>query len=1289
MPRAKGGWLRIVAAAIFIAIGWSVIDEAEAQTPPLDDYYPTFCKQNSATPELAWHCKPAPTPTAPWIAHFGLPVAGQGSTPEAARDNAIAASNAYVASLGPISSYYDRYRVHPDFPNCSVAKTDNVFWYSPDTTRIRYYTRCETQRIDIRYDPPVVMFSEYVNGIQDTQCPVNWRPHGTVFDSDANLSHKSFPAICYRDGTVPKEMGDCPTCTTAGNPISVAIGNKYQRETDYTGAGANPLQLSRYYNSAGAFSAINVGKNWRLTYDRRVDFDGRTSAWVTRGDGKIHSYRLAGTTWVTDGDIASRLSATSTGWQLIDERNDVVEAFDSSGKLVSITTRSGEVTQLTYSDASTSTSVAPAPGYLINVTDSFGRNLQLIYGTSGRLESVTLPDSNTVQYSYDTIGNLDGVDYPDGKSRAYLYNETGYSSTPPSTAALTGIIDENNSRFATFQYDANGRAVSTEHAGGVDKFTVGASNPFQVTDPLGTVRTSTMNVVQGVNRPVSSTQPCGTSGCSGTITSQKSYDANGNATSRTDFNGNKVCYGYDTSRNLETARVEGLAGSADCATQLAASSHTAPARKITTTWHSTYRLPLTITEPTVAGNKVTTFSYDSAGNVLTKSIAVGGNTRTWTWSGYDAYGRPGTVDGPRSDVTDSTTYEYYPNTSGQNSVIANSRGMLKKVTNALGHATEITAYNPHGQPLSMTDANGLVTSMTYDARQRLKTRNIGGETTSYDYDNVGQLTKVTLPDSSYLEYTYDGAHRLTEIKDGLNNKISYTLDNMGNRIAESYKDPTGAIARTRTREYDALNRLKKDIGGATPSTQITQYGYDNNGNQTSTTDPLSRVTSQTYDALNRLLNVIDPVNGSGAPTKYEYDAQDNLTKVTDPKNLDTVYNYNGFNELTSQTSPDTGTTSFTYDAAGNMLTKTDARSVTATYTYDALNRVATIAYPAVGSDPAETVTYTYDGTPMSCPNGKGRLCSLTDKTGTTTWSYDLKGRVTAKSQTVGGVTQTLGYHYNSAGQMDELTLPSGKKVAYSYTNNRITGLTWDGQPVVKNADYEPFGPVGEWAWGNDSTGTPNKHTRYFDLDGRNTKIESGPTSGSGTIEPTIIVYDAASRITDLQRLTANTVDPAKSTTYGYDNLDRLTTVTPNSGNPNPSRSFSYDAIGNRLTSTVAGSTTNYGYGTSSHRLNSLSGATSKTYTHDAAGNRTSDGTQTWSYGGNNRPISVTVGGITSTFQINALGQRVTKSVTNGGTTTVTRFVYDEAGRLIGEYDSSGGAKQETLWFNDLPVAVIK
>ena len=76
-----------------------------------------------------------------------------------------------------------------------------------------------------------------------------------------------------------------------------------------------------------------------------------------------------------------------------------------------------------------------------------------------------------------------------------------------------------------------------------------------------------------------------------------------------------------------------------------------------------------------------------------------------------------------------------------------------------------------------------------------------------------------------------------------------------------------------------LNRVQKEIGGTNPATQIVQYGYDNNGNRTTTTDPFSRVTTQVFDALNRVKEIRDPFNGVAAPTKFEYNRLDQLTKV--------------------------------------------------------------------------------------------------------------------------------------------------------------------------------------------------------------------------------------------------------------------------------------------------------------------------------------------------------------------------------------------------------------------------
>ena len=83
--------------------------------------------------------------------------------------------------------------------------------------------------------------------------------------------------------------------------------------------------------------------------------------------------------------------------------------------------------------------------------------------------------------------------------------------------------------------------------------------------------------------------------------------------------------------------------------------------------------------------------------------------------------------------------------------------------------------------------------------------------TDYDYDDAGQLKKVLLPDGSFLSYTYDAAHRLTQVQDNAGNRIAYTLDPMGNRTKEEVLDSLGTLQRTLSRVYEALNRLSLEI----------------------------------------------------------------------------------------------------------------------------------------------------------------------------------------------------------------------------------------------------------------------------------------------------------------------------------------------------------------------------------------------------------------------------------------------------------------------------------------------
>ena len=861
-----------------------------------------------------------------------------------------------------------------------------------------------------------------IDGIPITQ-PISATPYEGVFPNPVYLAIGAGLPACGGGGGSAGNDGDggnLGICEPAnpGSGLGSALapltdpintgwrGNKYQREVDYT-AGPFPLRFERNYNSRDAQipglttgGATDVVGTWRHTYQRSiVTFSTGSKAAVYRPDGKIYVYRASGGNWVTDPHIVERLTQVTGGWQIVTSE-DETETYDSTGKLTSIRNRAGLLQILAY-DAS---------NRLTSVTDPFGRSLTFTY-SGNNIATVTDPVGGVYTHAYAANGNLTSVTYPDTKVRTYLYENTTF------TKALTGITDENNVRFATWTYDAQGRATSSEHGAsgsGIDRATVvyNANGSATVTDALNTARTYTYGTQFGVVKNTATSQPC--TACGGSVAASTSYDANGFVSAKVDFNGNTTNYTYDA-RGLENSRTE--------------AAGTALARTTTTTWHPSFRLPAQISEP----NRSTAFTYDGAGNLTQKTVTSGAQSRTWATT-YNGNGQALTVDGPRTDVSDVTTYAY------------DASANLASITNALGHVTNVTSYDAHGRPLSITDPNGLVTTLSYDARSRLTSRNASGEITTYTYDNAGQLTRVTLPNSAFLNYTFDAAHRLTDIQDQLGNKIHYTLDLLGNRTGESVTDPASVLTQTRSRVFDALSRLQKDIGGASPSTEITQYGYDGNGNLTTVTDPLSHITANAYDALNRLSQVTDPANGV---TRYGYTALDQLASVTDPRNLATGYTQDGLGNVTQTTSPDTGVSTALYDAAGNITSRTDAKNQTTTYQYDALNRV-TLETRA----DASTVTWTYDGG----SNQLGRLTGITDGSGSTTWAYDLRGRVVQKTQTVGTTVLSTSYAYDATGQLVSVTYPSGNTINYAWTNGQISDVTLGTPPRPRSPPASPTNP---------------------------------------------------------------------------------------------------------------------------------------------------------------------------------------------------------------------------------------
>jgi YD repeat-containing protein len=197
-----------------------------------------------------------------------------------------------------------------------------------------------------------------------------------------------------------------------------------------------------------------------------------------------------------------------------------------------------------------------------------------------------------------------------------------------------------------------------------------------------------------------------------------------------------------------------------------------------------------------------------------QGAASGVPNRQSTWT-YNQFGQVLTENGPRTDITDQTTYTYYTDTT-----VDHASGDLQRLTNPAGHVTQYTKYDKAGRVLIQIGASGTKTETTYTPRGWVATLSVtpGGSTTAqvttYSYDKAGLLKSVAQPDGTVLSYTYDPAHRLIAETDQAGNVTAYTLDNAGNRVLEEYKNAAGAVTRTVTRSFDALGRLQSVTGAS-------------------------------------------------------------------------------------------------------------------------------------------------------------------------------------------------------------------------------------------------------------------------------------------------------------------------------------------------------------------------------------------------------------------------------------------------------------------------------------------
>ncbi len=456
-------------------------------------------------------------------------------------------------------------------------------------------------------------------------------------------------------------------------------------------------------------------------------------------------------------------------------------------------------------------------------------------------------------------------------------------------------------------------------------------------------------------------------------------------------------------------------------------------------------------------------------------------------------------------------------------------------------------------------------------------------TTSYEYDAVGNVTRLIDPNSNDTQYIYNQLNQvvrsLSRVVDG--NSLRYQSDTFydvkDNVVRLEVLDINdGGILQsdpniTTTYEYDILNRLIRTTAEVDEGNSVVvEYEYDDNRNRTLTrfgeatngNEP-NNVIRTLYDERGLIFQVIraesDPDQST---TQYDYDGNANITRVH--KGLEsipytTTSQFDGHDRLIQTNDPMGNIADFHYDSAGNLISKridgeltdvlgdvNNVRLSELNYEYDTINRLTHLTVAFFDPNDPNTQLLIDDGnviTEYQYSDNSQLIRKVDDNNNVTHFEYDTVNR---KSLVIDPRGNTTNYTYDkksnviSVTEVEKSDLPDPNETfvtTYTYDNlDRLVSVT-DNNSNTTEYGYDSRN---NRTRSTDALGNEVRH----EYDARNRLIKTiRDMDGDGADANDVNDMVTTKKYDDNSRIIERTDDNGNTTAYEYDALNRLVKTT--------------------------------------------------------------------------------------------------------------------------------------------------